>query len=218
MIMKAVTTFLLLLISVSGYSIDRSKLQKSSAIHWSGKSHKVIDKLWINNAGGNCITLTNCDNIIIRYNVLENCGGLGIYISGGSNITVFNNFIQQVSSGIYVTGGQGGMKIIFNDLKNMLGPFPRGQLAQFNQCNGPDNLISFNTLLNVMGESYSEDNISLFMSNGQPSSPIMVEGNYMIGGGPSASGGGIMLSDNGLVTSECIINMLSSSSLLEHTL
>jgi len=48
-----------------------------------------------------------------------------------------------------------------------------------------------------MGESNPEDAINLFKSNGLPYSPIKVTGNRIMGGGPSRSGGGIMLGDNG---------------------
>src|SRR6185437_11141556 len=38
---------------------------------------------------------------------------------------------------------------------------------------------------------------SLFKSSGTPQSPIIIKGNWIRGGGPSPSGGGIMLGDKG---------------------
>ena len=50
---------------------------------------------------------------------------------------------------------------------------------------------------NFFGESDPEDLISMFNSSGTEESPISIRNNIFRGGGPSASGGGIMLGDYG---------------------
>jgi hypothetical protein len=77
------------------------------------------------------------------------------------------------------------------------GPFPRGQLAQFDKCYGPNNCINFNLGQNILGQSNPEDEISIFQSNGTSNSPIQIIGNQIRGGGPSGSGSGIMTGDGG---------------------
>jgi hypothetical protein len=82
-------------------------------------------------------------------------------------------------------------------LKNPRGPIPRGQFVQFDKVYGTDNKISCNFGRNEQGQGQPEDAISLYKSVGMPQSPITVTGNLIIGGGPSLSGGGIMLGDDG---------------------
>ena len=101
-----------------------------------------------------------------------------------------------VSSGI-VADICKGIKVIYNEVKNVQGPMPRGQMVQFGNVNGTGNRISYNVGENITGQSFPEDEISLYMSNGTPEDPIMVIGNWIRGGGPSTSGGGIMSGDNG---------------------
>lgn len=145
-----------------------------------------------------CILLTNCYNIHITNNRISNSGDVGIHLYNCSNITIDHNFFTKVSSGVYAeqTAG-GGIVVNNNQFLNMQGPFPRGQFVQFNTVSGPGSSISFNKGENILGQSYPEDAISLYQSNGTAASPLTISGNWIRGGGPSSSGGGIMLGDNG---------------------
>lgn len=156
-------------------------------------SHKAI-------AGGDapCITLINCYNIHITFNRLSNSKKSGLFIYNCRNILIEHNFFSDVSSGIYAEKSvSGGIKVEHNQFLNMQGPFPRGQFVQFNNINGPGNSISYNKCENIFGKSNPEDAISLFKSNGTAGSPIIIKANWIRGGGPSKTGGGIMLGDNG---------------------
>lgn len=143
------------------------------------------------------IRLSNCTNITIEncyiYDTFENA----VNIENSSNITIRNNVMEDVRSGVYAAACTGGIKILNNDVKNVQGPFPRGQLAQFNNSSGTGNQINDNVMENVLGESYAEDGINLYGSSGTVASPIEVIGNWIRGGGPSNSGGGIMTGDSG---------------------
>lgn len=143
------------------------------------------------------ITLVNCSNGHITQNVLGNSSAPGIYLKNCKNITIDYNYISNVSSGVYVERSGGGIVVTRNEFKNMQGPMPRGQFVQFNNVSGPGNIISYNQCENIPGRSNPEDAINLFKSNGTPQSPIQIIGNRIRGGGPSKSGGGIMLGDNG---------------------
>jgi parallel beta-helix repeat protein len=150
-------------------------------------------------SGGNAplIKLTNCYNIKITGNRLANAGNVGIYLYNCNNITIENNFFTKVSTGVYADHTQGGIVVNNNQFLNMQGPFPRGQFVQFNNVKGAGSSISNNKGENIIGQSYAEDAISLYQSAGTSGSPIQIKGNWIRGGGPSASGGGIMLGDNG---------------------
>lgn len=144
------------------------------------------------------ISLSNCYNIHITGNKLANSTAVGIYLYQCKNITIDNNFFTNVSSGVYAEQTTaGGIVVNTNQFLNMKGPFPRGQFVQFNNVKGAGSSISYNRGENILGQSYPEDGISLYQSAGTASSPVVITGNWIRGGGPSSSGGGIMLGDNG---------------------
>jgi hypothetical protein len=151
-------------------------------------------------AGGNvpCITLTNCYNIHITNCKLYNSTDVGIHMYKSYNVTVDNSFFTNVASGVYAEQtNNGGIVVNNNQFLNMVGPFPRGQFVQFNNVNGAGSAVTNNKGEDIAGQSHAEDAISMYQSNGTSSSPIMITGNWIRGGGPSSSGGGIMLGDEG---------------------
>jgi parallel beta-helix repeat protein len=155
------------------------------------------------------ITLNHCSDITIKENSFSNLKNVGIYLYDCKNITIERNIFKGVSTGVYADHDKaGGIMVEHNLFLNMQGPYPRGQFVQFNNVYGDHNSISYNKGENRPGESHPEDAISLYQSAGTPSHPIYITGNWIRGGGPSASGGGIMLGDNGgayLVASENIL-------------
>lgn len=184
---------------------------KSTTIDLNGAHDITISGKSIMGGKVACITLQHCYNIRITGNILYNSKQVGIYLHDCKNIKVDHNYITNVSTGVYADQSpQGGISITYNEFYNMQGPFPRGQFVQFNNVNGAGNSISFNKGENILGKSYPEDAISLFKSNGTADSPILIKGNRIRGGGPSPSGGGIMLGDNGgsyqLATENILVN------------
>jgi len=170
----------------------------SGVINLTGAHDITISGKSINSGSVPAITLTNCYNVHITQNFLGNSTDVGVYLYNCYNITVDYNNITNVSTGVYVVNTvNGGIIVNSNQFKNMNGPMPRGQFVQFNTVSGANNSISYNKGENILGSSYPEDAINVYMSHGTSSSPIQVTGNWIRGGGPSASGGGIMLGDNG---------------------
>jgi len=167
-----------------------------SPIVWNEENNKTISGLEIANPKGHCIKLTDCSNIIIQNCKLGPSKNEGVYLYHCKNITITNCSMDSVDSGV-VADGCTGIKVIHNDVKNVLGPMPRGQMVQFGRVYGGGNSISYNVGENIQGQSFPEDEISLYMSNGTPEDPIRVIGNWIRGGGPSTSGGGIMTGDKG---------------------
>lgn len=169
----------------------------AAAIDLYGQHDITISGKSISGGSAPLIKLTNCYNIHITGNRLSNCGNVGIYLYNCNHITIDNNYITKVSTGVYADHTQGGIIVNSNQFLNMQGPFPRGQFVQFNNVKGAGSSISYNRGENVIGQSYAEDAISLYQSEGTASSPVAIKGNWIRGGGPSTSGGGIMLGDNG---------------------
>ncbi len=181
----------------------------SAPIALDGKSNMTISYLEITNPNGHCIKLSNCSNITIQYCKLGPSKGEGVFLSNCTNITVRDCSMEYVESGVVADIGS-AIKVIYNDIKNVQGPMPRGQLVQFGDVNGAGSSISYNVGENILGQSYPEDAISLCRSNGTATSPIQIVGNKIRGGGPSTSGGGIMSGDLGgsyvLVKDNILVN------------
>ena len=181
----------------------------SQPIVLDGVSNKTIDMLKITNSSGHCIKLSNCSNITIQNCKLGPSKGEGVFLSNCTNITVTNCSMESVESGVVADVGS-GIKVTHNDVKNVQGPMPRGQMVQFGNVSGGGNSISYNVVENIAGQSYPEDEVSLFQSNGTAQDPIQVVGNWIRGGGPSTSGGGIMTGDEGgsyvLVQDNILVN------------
>lgn len=174
------------------------KYVAAAVINLSNQSNVTITGKSIIGGTAAAITLSNCHDITISNCKLYNASNVGIYLYNCYNITITGNFITNVTTGVYVDhSANGGIVVNSNQFLNMKGPFPRGQFVQFNNVNGSNNQINSNVCENILGQSNPEDAISLYQSNGTAASPIRVNGNAIRGGGPSASGGGIMLGDSG---------------------
>jgi hypothetical protein len=121
---------------------------------------------------------------------------VGIFLYQCANIRIDNCFVTKLAGGVYAVDSY-AISVTNCEGKNMMGPFPRGQFVQFNNVNGPRCRISDNRFENIFGQSDPQDAINIYKCHGSPNDPILISGNKIRGGGPSKSGGGIMLGDNG---------------------
>jgi hypothetical protein len=167
-------------------------------------SGQTVTGLSISNPSGACITGSNVSNVHIYNNKIGPCGpdssGNGIAISGNAHdITIDHNSFDDVASAAYVVNGTNNIVFSNNYASRIRGPMPRGQLIQFNNVNGAGNQIICN-VSDQTSPGYNkgtEDHISTYMSSGTAASPVLIKYNKLRGGGPSTSGGGIMMGDNG---------------------
>lgn len=150
----------------------------------------------IQNPNGDCVVVNSGANVIIENSYIGPCKGKAISVSNARDVHVRHNYIKRASSGLYAHK-LSGVRFHNNKVQDVLGPRPRGQMVQFNNVTGANNAIYLNIALNTPGASLPEDVVNLYMSSGTAGSPITVRENYLRGGGPSTSGGGIMLGDNG---------------------
>jgi parallel beta-helix repeat protein len=110
-----------------------------------------------------------------------------------------HNSFDDVASGLYVVSSTNNIVFDHNYATRIRGPFPRGQIVQFNHVNGSGHRIT----CNVSDQSTPgyragpEDQVNIYNSSGTALSPILIQDNKLRGGGPSHSGGGIMTGDTG---------------------
>lgn len=183
------------------------------------KNVRHYSNLRISNRFGPCIVIKNSSNVEIINSNIGPCNGPGVVIMSSSFLTLRRNFVHDTASnGIQIYNSSkvdilynkfsrnsssvyalfsSSIKINRNSFFNVLGPKPRGQFIQFNDVSGPYNEIICNIAISQMGKGSPEDGISIYRSRGMPNSHILISGNIINGGGPSASGGGIMIGDGG---------------------
>jgi hypothetical protein len=195
-----------------------TSMTPSGPIVIDGRSDVVISNLKISNPNGHCIEVrNNSRNIRIENSEIGPCSHHGIYFFGGGNhtvknsyihdakglgiavefadlVTVTDNRIERVASGVYASRST-RLAVEYNQMLNMMGPHPAGAFVQYSEVNGGGSRIRCNVGENIMGQSVPEDAINIYASKGTSADPIQVVGNKIRGGGPSISGGGINLAD-----------------------
>ncbi len=173
-----------------------ANVKDSAPLTIGGKTNVVIKGVRIKNPNGNCITVQGSTSVIIENSEIGPCSGEGVYIVNSKNVTVRQTSFNEVRTGVYAVNSQ-TINVSNNDFLNMNGPMPRGQFVQYNNVTGTGNRINSNYGVNIKGQSNPEDALNVYQSSGTAADPIQVNNNYIRGGGPSRSGGGIMLGDGG---------------------
>ena len=213
-------------------AIESVKLQKAQVITWENRSHAAIDAKSI--AGPvsihltHCsdvtitacdlasVTLAHCHRVTIRNCYIHDSPACGVDLYRCDHVLVQGCRIERVASGVYALESQ-QIQVLGNFARNLMGPFPRGQMVQFNNVTGADNFIRGNYAINEFHKSHHEDVINIFQSRGEKDSPILVEDNYLSGdpvhgcAGMSKTGSGIMLGDMGGAYEVCRRNVVLSA-------
>ncbi|NOY16159.1 MAG: right-handed parallel beta-helix repeat-containing protein [Gammaproteobacteria bacterium] len=202
-----------------------ASLVASGPIVIDGQQGIVISGLRISNPGGNCVVIRGgSNNIVIENSEIGPCGGKGIFITQSTNVDVRNNIIRDAdeegvmsyeSSSIAVdanvienvqsgyemwTTTDGNLSFTNNYVKNVSRDQTNkdgGNIVQMVYVRGPGIRVTNNIGINILGKSDPEDLINVYKSSGTAIDPILISGNKFLGGGPSPSGGGIILGDQG---------------------
>jgi hypothetical protein len=164
---------------------------------------QTVTGLHITSSSGPCILGNNVSNVHITDNLIGPCGpdasGVGIELNNSQQAHIDHNSFDDVASGFYAYQGTDGFVFDHNYAQRIRGPFPRGQIVQFNEVNGTGHQILCN-ISDQTAPGYNdgpEDHVNMFKSNGTSASPILIKNNKFGGGGPSTSGGGVMTGDGG---------------------
>lgn len=209
--------------------IEPVTLQKSGPLSWEDKHHQqldalVIDKdvsirlehcsdITISSCELHSIELLECERITLRNCWIHDSTHCGVSDYHSRGVLVEGCRMENISTGVYAVESQ-HVQVIGNFARNVTGPYPRGQMVQFDNVSGSENIIRGNYAINERGKSHPEDVVSIYMSGGEADSPILIEDNYFTGDpkvgsdGKSKSGSGIMLADFGGTHLSCRRNVI----------
>jgi len=201
--MKKLTLIMLLLftcfaVEAQTLNLPFKNLKLTKPIYLKGATNIIINGDSIPAGTVPCIYLVSCTNVHITHCKLVNTTDFGIYLNHCTNVLIDSSYIYNVRAGVYAEDCPGGqIRVMYNQMKNMQGPYPHADFVQYNRVVGANNRIMYNKLEDITGQSAPEDAINLYMSKGLATDPILVEYNSIRGGGPSTTGSGITVGDNG---------------------
>ncbi|MGK2860492.1 MAG: PKD domain-containing protein [Chitinophagaceae bacterium] len=175
-------------------------LPLSGPLDLSGKSNVIVENKRFSNINGIAIKMySGANNITIRNCFFDGATMELVELENATNITIENCLFARGWAGVYAVGSK-NVKIINCQFVNMKikyvnGKFAgRGVFVQMNSCDGGE--VTNCRGENFDGESDPEDLVSCYGG----SSNIVIKGNMFRGGpngGPSTSGGGIIVGDTG---------------------
>ncbi|UQA58162.1 right-handed parallel beta-helix repeat-containing protein [Polyangium aurulentum] len=142
------------------------------AIEVNGHANVVIRNVKIEHAGAEGIAFSDADDILIENVSVEHTGAppSGENPSSGlNNITCFGSMRPKIRN-VRLTRGSTGIYILqcpeshlqFIEGHDFRGPFPRGQLVQWDKSN-KGTLEDF-SVINPQGTSWPEDNVNVYQS------------------------------------------------------
>jgi hypothetical protein len=207
-------------------------LQASLAVRIEGKNHEAFDALRIKEDASivlshctditisccdlHSIDLAECTHVIIRNCWIHDSPHCGVQTFHCQDVIVEGCRIEHVATGVYAVDSK-DIQAAGNFVRNVQGPFPRGQMVQFDNVTGGKCAIRGNYAINEFGKSNPEDVINLYQSKGETGAPIVIEDNYLMGdpakgsAGKSKTGSGIMLGDLGGAHLLCRRNIILSA-------
>jgi hypothetical protein len=151
------------------------------------QKNKIYSGLTLSN-----IIMLRDTNVVIIHCKIKNSKEVGITVGNCGDVAIVHDTLINLQSGVIATVCD-NIKVNNNYILNVSGDANHD--IQFDECTGGE--IRNNHLQNDHGMSSVSDVINLYKSNGTKNAPIMVSGNWIVGGGPSTSGSGIMLADSG---------------------
>jgi len=162
-------------VSQDGQVIEKLRVTSTSgpAIALSGHADVVIRDVEILHDGGPGIEFNNATNLLIERVHVQHTGApatgpnssdgrVNIVGYGTTGLVIRHVKLERGSSGIYLIQSPGA-KLSYIEGHDFRGPFPRGQLVQFDKS--PDGLLEDFSCINPPASSWPEDNVSVYRSS-----------------------------------------------------
>ncbi len=154
------------------------------AIVVDGFANVVIRDVWIEHVGGPGIELSGADDVVIERVAIEHTGAPASGENpndGLINLSCFDSARLGVTEVRLVRGSTGAYVLQCPDARlsrieghDFRGPFPRGQLAQFDKSDGA--ILEDFSVVNPP-ESWPEDNVNVYQSSGVEIRRGLIDGN-----------------------------------------
>lgn len=151
----------------------------------------TLKGLSISNPDGVCVRIEGSGQVTIENSEIGPCGGKAIEIVNSTSVSLDRLTIHDSASGVYALNSQ-AVSVTNSRFQDAGRNF-----VQFDKVTGEGNVIAGNTGTNRLGGSDAEDFVSVYKSSGTSGSPLRIVGNSFRNGGPSNSGSGIMVGDEG---------------------
>lgn len=157
---------------------------------------QVIERVRIRSRNGPCVIVAVPD-VTIRDAEIGPCGpgegGKGVDARpGATRLTVQRTAIHDVSTALYADGARHPIVFDRNQVTDIRGPMPRGQMVQFNGVEGgtQGSKVTCN-VSDTQGARHSnvEDHINMYNSPGLPDDPTEIAFNRLRGGHPTSNSG-----------------------------
>lgn len=149
--------------------------------------------------GGKIFNIFDCDNITFDSCYFGASIDIAIDAYNVRGLIVKHCLFANNKTGVYATNCQ-DVIVDSNQFINPIGPYSRGQFVQYNtnsvSASGSSS-VKGNRGEAFPGESDPEDLININNSHGRSGAPIDVSNNILRGGGPSLTGGGILIGEYG---------------------
>jgi len=142
-------------------------LEDHSPIVWTSRNNITVEGYRFVDTPGTAVRLVDCENILLRNCLFNRVGYKSIYAVLSRNVAVENCWFHD--------GGRNYVQ------------FDKCVEGRVVDCSGS----------NKLGMSIAEDFVNLYKSHGTEVSPILIARNHFSNGGPSNSGSGTILGDNG---------------------
>lgn len=173
-------------ITQDGQLVEGLRITSTSgpAIDTHGFSNVIIRNVEIHHAGGEGIRVTGSSDVVVDHVSVEHTGApatganssadlLNISCYQSARLSVSNARLTRGSSGIYLHECPNS-KLSFIEGHDFRGPFPRGQLVQWNDSS--DGLLEDFSVENPVG-SWPEDNVNVYRSSNAMVRRGLVDGN-----------------------------------------
>jgi len=158
---------------------------EGTAVTVAGHDGVVLRNLWIEHAGGPGISVEGAAGVVIENIAVDHTASpeagenptdeaINVVCYDSPELTVENARLVRGSSGLYILECPNA-ELRMIEGHDFRGPFPRGQLAQFDKSD--DGLLEDFSVINPQASSWPEDNVNVYQSVGLQIRRGLVDGN-----------------------------------------
>jgi hypothetical protein len=144
------------------------------AITIAGHAHVVVRNVWIEHEGGPGVSVSSSDDVVIESVAIDHTGAppsgpnpsadaVSVACEGSARLAITGARLTRGSSGVYLLGcADAALRSL--EGHDVRGPFPRGQLVQWDKSDG--GLLEDFSIENPAATAWPEDCVNVYQSHG----------------------------------------------------